>query len=47
MENKLTHFDTEGNAVMVDVSEKEETTRTATASGIIKVSCSQQNSAEG
>ena len=37
MENKLTHFDTEGNAVMVDVSEKEETTRTATASGIIKV----------
>ena len=23
MENKLTHFDTEGNAVMVDVSEKE------------------------
>ena len=37
MENKLTHFDTEGNAVMVDVSEKEETTRTATASGVIKV----------
>ncbi|MBQ7284137.1 MAG: cyclic pyranopterin monophosphate synthase MoaC [Oscillospiraceae bacterium] len=37
MENKLTHFDTEGNAVMVDVSEKQETTRTAVASGIIKV----------
>ena len=37
MENKLSHFDTEGNAIMVDVSEKEETTRTAVASGIIKV----------
>lgn len=37
MENKLSHFDTEGNAIMVDVSEKEETTRTAIASGIIKV----------
>ena len=37
MENKLSHFDTEGNAIMVDVSEKEETTRTAIASGVIKV----------
>lgn len=37
MENKLSHFDTEGNAIMVDVSEKQETTRTAVASGIIKV----------
>ena len=37
MENKLSHFDTEGNAIMVDVSEKQETTRTAIASGIIKV----------
>ena len=37
MENKLSHFDTEGNAIMVDVSEKEETTRTDIASGIIKV----------
>ena len=37
MENKLSHFDTEGNAIMVDVSEKAETTRTAIASGIIKV----------
>ena len=37
MENKLSHFDTEGNAIMVDVSEKEETTRTAIASGMIKV----------
>ena len=37
MENKLSHFDNNGNAVMVDVSEKAETTRTATASGIIKV----------
>ena len=37
MENKLSHFDTEGNAIMVDVSEKQETPRTAVASGIIKV----------
>ena len=37
MENKLSHFDTEGNAIMVDVSEKQETTRTAIASGIIKL----------
>lgn len=33
----LNHFDQQGNAVMVDVSEKEITERIATASGIIKV----------
>ena len=37
MEEKLTHFDPEGNAVMVDVSEKAATHRTAIASGKIKV----------
>lgn len=37
MENKLSHFDDYGNAIMVDVSEKTETSRTAVASGIIKV----------
>lgn len=37
MEQTFTHFDTEGNAVMVDVSEKQETRRIAVASGIIKV----------
>ncbi len=37
MENKLTHFDQHGNAVMVDVSEKNVTTRIATAKGKIKV----------
>lgn len=37
MENKLTHFDSKGNAVMVDVSEKEVTSRTATAKGKIFV----------
>lgn len=37
MEQKLTHFDAEGNAVMVDVSEKNITSRTAVASGKIKV----------
>ena len=34
-ENKLTHFDAEGNAVMVDVSGKPVTSREATAHGII------------
>ena len=32
---KLTHFDTDGNAVMVDVSEKAVTARTATAKGAV------------
>ena len=35
---KLNHFDEHGNAVMVDVSAKNETVRTAVASGIIRVS---------
>ncbi len=34
---ELTHFDTKGNAVMVDVSEKEDTERTAVAKGNIAV----------
>lgn len=34
---KLTHIDENGNAVMVDVSKKAETTRTAVAQGKIKV----------
>lgn len=37
MKEQLTHFDTTGNAVMVDVSEKNITTRVATAKGTIKV----------
>lgn len=37
MENKLTHFDNSGNARMVDVSEKEKTTRVAIAVSKIKV----------
>lgn len=37
MEEKLTHFDAEGNAVMVDVSGKNITSRTAVASGKIRV----------
>lgn len=32
---RFTHFDAEGNAVMVDVSAKESTTRTATARGSV------------
>lgn len=37
MENKLTHFDENGNAVMVDVSDKPVTHRTAIATGAIQV----------
>jgi cyclic pyranopterin phosphate synthase len=37
-ENKFTHFDDQGNALMVDVSEKKETTRVAVASGTVKMS---------
>ena len=37
MENKFTHFDTKGNAVMVDVGGKDVTTRTAVATGKIRV----------
>ena len=37
MDNGLTHFDSQGNAVMVDVSEKQATHRVAIASGKIKV----------
>lgn len=36
--SELNHFDKKGNAIMVDVSEKNETKRTATAKGTIKVS---------
>ena len=36
--NKLTHIDENGKAVMVDVTEKEETVRVAKASGKIKLS---------
>lgn len=35
---KLNHFDENGNAVMVDVSNKPDTHRTATATGSIHVS---------
>ena len=38
MEQKFTHFDENGNARMVDVSEKEITSRTALAKGSILVS---------
>lgn len=36
--SELTHFDADGNAVMVDVSEKAETTRVAHAAGRISMS---------
>ncbi len=38
MMNQMTHFDEEGNAIMVDVSGKEITLRTAVAKGRIMVS---------
>lgn len=37
-DKELTHFDADGNAVMVDVSKKDETTRVAHASGRISMS---------
>lgn len=37
MSEQLTHFDEKGNAIMVDVSEKGHTSRTATAKGKILV----------
>ena len=37
MEKNFTHFDSEGNAILVDVSEKEVTSRTAVATGTIRV----------
>ena len=37
MDKKLNHFDENGNAIMVDVSEKEITSRTAVARGTIYV----------
>lgn len=38
MSNKLTHFDASGNAVMVDVTEKKDTVRTAIAKATIQMS---------
>ncbi|MCH1963716.1 cyclic pyranopterin monophosphate synthase MoaC [Clostridium perfringens] len=38
MDNKLTHFDNKGNAVMVDVSNKNENERIAIATGTVKAS---------
>ena len=38
MEPNFTHFDEKRTALMVDVSEKKDTSRIAVASGIIKVS---------
>lgn len=37
MEKEFTHFDERGNAIMVDVSGKDETSRTAVATGAITV----------
>ena len=38
MIEQLTHFDANGQAIMVDVTEKRETSRTAVATGKIRVS---------
>lgn len=37
-DDKFTHFDAQGNAIMVDVGKKDETERIATASGAIQMS---------
>ncbi len=36
--SQLTHFDASGNAIMVDVSDKKDTVRTAIAKGVISMS---------
>ena len=38
MESKFTHFDNEGNAIMVDVTDKKQTKRVAIATGKVNVS---------
>ena len=38
MNEQLTHFDKDGHAIMVDVTEKQETSREAVAKGYIRVS---------
>lgn len=38
MEKKFTHFDENGNSIMVDISKKKDTNREAVAQGKIKVS---------
>ena len=38
MSNEFTHFDSKGNAIIVDVTEKQKTERVAVAVGKIKVS---------
>lgn len=44
---KLTHFDKAGNAIMVDVTEKAVTTRTAVAQGNIRVSADVMRAIKG
>ena len=47
MEKDFTHFDSRGNAIMVDVSEKETSSRTATAKGIISMNSEAMNAVLG
>jgi cyclic pyranopterin monophosphate synthase len=45
--SKLTHIDDKGDPVMVDVSGKEETVRTAEASGVIRITPAMVEAIEG
>ena len=47
MENDFTHFDTKGNAIMVDVSAKESSVRAAVASGCISMNAEAMNAVMG
>ena len=47
LEKDFTHFDSRGNAIMVDVSEKETSSRTATAKGIISMNSKAMNAVLG
>jgi len=47
MEKNFSHFDSQGNAIMVDVSNKEITSRTAIAKGIISMNADAMNAIRG
>jgi len=47
MEKKFSHFDSQGNAIMVDVSNKETTSRAVIAKGIISMNADAMNAVRG
>ncbi|MCL2720470.1 MAG: cyclic pyranopterin monophosphate synthase MoaC [Treponema sp.] len=47
MEKDFSHFDSQGNAIMIDISQKETTSRTAIAKGIISMNADAMNAVLG